>query len=59
MLLESQIVGSGLSAALNELLLTGDADMVGHPTVKSRGGAPAAAVVLTTPTAKVGGSQGF
>jgi hypothetical protein len=45
MLLESQIVGSGMSKALNDLLLEGKVDIVPHPTVKD-GKAPAAAVVL-------------
>jgi hypothetical protein len=45
MLLESQITGSGMSKALNDLLLEGKVDIVPHPTVKD-GKAPAAAVVL-------------
>ena len=49
MLMESQIVGSGLSSALNELLRTGRADMTAHPTVKDRNGVPVAAVVPRNP----------
>ena len=45
-LLESQITGSGLSRALDELLLACLVDMEGHPTVKERNGVPAASVVL-------------
>jgi hypothetical protein len=45
-LLESQVVGSGMSKALNALLLHGYADMEAHPTVKE-GRAPAAAVRIT------------
>jgi hypothetical protein len=45
--LESQIVSSGLSNALNGLLATGWADMIAHETVKDRDGAPAAAVIIT------------
>jgi hypothetical protein len=45
--LESQIVGSGLSKALDGLVRAGLVDIVGHPTVKDRGSnAPAAAVVV-------------
>ena len=43
--LESQVVGSGMSAALNELLLLKKVDMAPHPTVREKGGAPAAAIV--------------
>lgn len=45
MLLETQIVGSGLGPALNQLLLDGKVEMTAHPTVRD-GKAPAAAVVL-------------
>ena len=45
-LLESQVVGSGLSGALNSLLLAGKVDMAEHPTVRERSGIPASAVVL-------------
>ncbi|BCB21994.1 hypothetical protein [Bosea sp. ANAM02] len=49
LVLESQVVASGLSRALNELLLKGAVRLVDHPTV--RGGAsrlvPAAAVEAT------------
>lgn len=45
-LLESQVVGSGLSGALNSLLLAGKVDMAEHPTVRERSGIPAAAVML-------------
>lgn len=44
-LLETQVVGSGLDRALNELLRAGKVEMTAHPTVKD-GKAPAAAVVL-------------
>jgi hypothetical protein len=43
-LLESQIVGSGLNAALNELLRCGWARIEPHATVKDRGVYPAATV---------------
>jgi hypothetical protein len=43
--LESQIVGSGMSHALNDALLAGRVDMAAHPTVRDSSGAPAAAVV--------------
>jgi hypothetical protein len=46
-LLESQVVASGLSRALNEALLDGLATMGEHPTVKERSGVPAAAVWIT------------
>ena len=49
LVLESQVVASGLSRALNELLLKGAVRMVDHPTVregKSRL-VPAAAVEAT------------
>ena len=36
-LLESQVVGSGMSKALNDLLLEGKVEMIAHPTVKERG----------------------
>lgn len=50
MLLESQVVGSGLSAALNELLLAGKVTIEPHPTVREGGSrVPAAAVVLVKP----------
>lgn len=45
-LLESQIVGSGLSAALNSSLMSGWADMIPHPSVREHG-APAAGVIIT------------
>jgi hypothetical protein len=45
-LLESQIVGSGLSGALNDALRDGLADMGAHPTVQERS-TPAAAVFIT------------
>jgi hypothetical protein len=45
MLLESQVRGSGMSKAINDLLLEGKIDIVPHPTVKD-GNAPAAAIVL-------------
>jgi hypothetical protein len=44
--LESQIVASGLNAALNQALTKGLADMTAHPTVRERG-VPAAAVLIT------------
>jgi len=47
-LLESQIVGSGLSSALDGLLRAGKVDLTSHPTVRN-GTAPAAAVVLLKP----------
>jgi hypothetical protein len=50
-LLESQVVASGMSAALNDLLLEGKVTLIAHPTVKERGGAPAAAVCLVDSTA--------
>lgn len=64
MLLESQIVGSGLARALNECLIHGLVDMVAHPTVKERGthrDPPAAAVTITeagrTYISSLGGSD--
>jgi hypothetical protein len=45
-LLETQIVASGLSGALNEALRDRLADMGAHPTVRERG-IPAAAVWIT------------
>lgn len=47
-LLETQVVGSGLNAALNKLLRMGKVEMCAHPTVKERSGAPAAAVRIFT-----------
>jgi hypothetical protein len=44
--LEVQVVGSGLSGALNGLLRAGLVTLADHPTVKGRGGIPATAVVL-------------
>jgi len=52
MLLESQVIGSGLGKALHELLLQGKVDIVAHPTVRERSAgtgvppAPASAVIL-------------
>lgn len=46
-LLESQIVGSGMSKALNDLLMERKVTMIPHPTVNDRGGVPAAAVALS------------
>ena len=48
MLLESQVVGSGLSKALNELLLKQLVDLRPHPTVVTRSQPPlgVTAVVL-------------
>lgn len=46
-LLESQIVASALSKQLDVLLRLGYADIGAHPTVKDRGGVPAAAVTIT------------
>ena len=46
-LLESQVVGSGMSKELNALILEGKLVMIAHPTVKD-GGAPAAGVALQT-----------
>lgn len=48
MLLESQVTGSGLSKALNDLLVAGKVDLTAHPTVRD-GAAPACAVVLKEP----------
>jgi hypothetical protein len=45
MVLESQIVGSGLSKALNELLLKGLVELDAHPTVKD-GNASACVAIL-------------
>jgi hypothetical protein len=45
-LLESQVVSSGLNAALNSLLMAGKVTMMEHPTVRERSGIPAAAVAL-------------
>jgi hypothetical protein len=45
-LLESQVIGSGLSSTLNALLREGVAEIVEHPTVKDRAGYPVAAVRL-------------
>lgn len=45
--LESQIVASGLSGALNDALAEGWCDMTGHPTVRERG-VPAAVAFITT-----------
>jgi hypothetical protein len=50
-LLESQVIGSGLSAALDELVRGGFVTLDGHPTVRTRGaggapGIPATAVFL-------------
>jgi hypothetical protein len=46
-LLETQIVASGSSGALNEALRYRLVDMRAHPTVRERGGAPASAVWIT------------
>lgn len=46
MLLESQIVGSGLSSALNDALAQGWVELTAHPTVKD-GKSPAAAAFIT------------
>lgn len=51
-LLESQVVGSGLGNALNSLLARGAVEMTAHPTVKEHG-APAAAVILHHATTSV------
>ena len=48
-LLESQVVGSGLNAALNECLREGSLTIIAHPTVKD-GNAPAAGVALPANT---------
>jgi hypothetical protein len=56
-LLESQIIGSGLSGALNDALRDRLADMGAHPTVKERGGAPAAAVWITEAGRRATASQ--
>jgi len=48
-ILESQIVGSGMSRALNDLLIEGKVTIIPHPTVKEKGGAPAAAVMPRRP----------
>lgn len=45
MILESQIVGSGMSKTLNDLLIARKVDIVAHPTVRD-GNAPATAVIL-------------
>ncbi len=47
MLLESQIVGSGLSKALDDALVQGWAEITAHPTVKD-GKIPATAAFITT-----------
>lgn len=49
LVLESQVVTSGLSRALNELLLKGAVRMVDHPTVREGASrmVPAAAVEAT------------
>lgn len=52
-LLESQVVGSGLSAALNELLREGQADIIEHPTVRERSGIPATGVILRSRRAEI------
>jgi hypothetical protein len=50
MVLEKQVVGSGLDHQLNSLLRSGHLDIVAHPTVLAHRDppAPAAAVVLKT-----------
>ena len=45
-ILEIQVTGSGLSKALNELLILGYVTITAHPTVKNAQ-TPAAAVVIT------------
>lgn len=52
-LLESQVVCSGMSKALNVLLLHGYADMGEHPTVKEQSGVPAASVSITEKGRKI------
>lgn len=47
--LETQIVGSGYSKTLNNLLVAGKVDLTAHPTVKDRSGVPACAAVLKAP----------
>ena len=44
-LTEAQIVGSGMSRTLDELLLEGKLDIIPHPTVRE-GNAPAAGIIL-------------
>lgn len=44
--LESQIVASGMSRTLDELLLDCKVDMKPHPTVKDRHGWPVMTVIL-------------
>lgn len=43
--LESQIVGSGMSSTLNKALRAGLVDMTAHATVRDPSGAPAATVI--------------